>query len=81
MPLSLLDQPLVVKLVQKPPRRFRTGQSVPDQFAHPILPQMAEVVQAFPTRRVQDHKALHLAGFIHAALPLLDRHVPFDAAR
>jgi hypothetical protein len=76
----LLDQPLIVKLVQKLPRCFRARQIVPDELAHSILAQRAEVVQAFPARRIQNQKALHVAGLIQSTLALFDRHMPFHAA-
>jgi hypothetical protein len=79
-PLGLLDLFLVVKLIQKLPRRrgalWAGGNPVPNHLAQSrIFPQPLEVVEALAAHRVQNDKALHHRRFVVAPFPLLDTHV------
>ena len=70
-----------MELVQKLARRFWRWQLVPDQTPHAIPAQTGEVIQTFSSGSIEDGKTLHLAGFIQAALALLDTHMAPDASR
>jgi len=43
------------------------------------LPQLLKIIQALPSGGVENHKALHVAGFVQTALPLLQYQVTFYA--
>ena len=70
-----------MELVQKLARRFWRWQLVPDQTPHAIPAQTGEVIQTFSSGSIEDDKTLHVAGFIQAALALLNTHMAPDASR
>src|ERR1039457_5401142 len=71
--LSLFYLVLFVKLIEKPPRRIRRRDSVPQHLLQArVFAQAQEIVEAFPAHRVQHHNALHHLRLVQAPLPLLD---------
>jgi hypothetical protein len=69
-----------MKLVQELAGRFGRRNLMPDQLGQSgVGPQVLEIFQTIAARRVQNHDALHVAGFIQSTLSLFQRQIPICA--